>query len=246
VSDIAVRQGIPLDERIIFALDLPNPELALAMVDRLGGEIRFFKVGLELFLAGCWQVVDRIVDAGYQVMLDLKFYDIPATVSRAVAQLNNRGISLTTVHGNDPIIRGAVESRGPGLNILAVTVLTSFDPSGVEQMGFSGSVEDLVLARARRAVELGCDGVVASAQEARRLRKELGDGFLMVTPGIRLADSTRHDDQRRVATPFQAIRDGSDYLVIGRPIRDAKAPERVIQEIKEQIQQGLAARENVA
>ncbi len=234
---------IPLEERIIFALDVPTTEEAIDLMDRLGREINFFKIGLELFLAGCWQVVDAAIERGHKVMLDLKFYDIPATVSRAVAQVARRSIALATIHGNDPIIRGAVETKGPDLKILAVTVLTSFDPSDMEKMGMKGSIEDLVLMRARKAVELGCDGIVASAQEAARLRKEIGPGFIMVTPGIRPAGTAGRDDQRRIATPAQAIRDGADYLVIGRPIRDAADPLAVAREIKEEISRALKGRD---
>jgi orotidine-5'-phosphate decarboxylase len=129
------------------------------------------------------------------------------------------------------------------LKILAVTVLTSFDPSDMEKMGMKGSIEDLVLMRAKKAVELGCDGIVASAREAARLRKEIGPGFIMVTPGIRPAGTAGRDDQRRIATPSQAIRDGADYLVIGRPIRDAADPLAVARGIKEEISYALKGRD---
>ncbi len=234
-------KDIPLDQRIIFALDVPSVADALSWVRRLEGKIRFFKVGLELFLAGGWEVVDALALRGHKVMLDLKFFDIPETVYRAVRQLNGRGVTFATVHGNNGVIEGAVRARGD-LKLLAVTVLTSFDDEDMRQMGMNGPIEDLVTARAKKAIGLGCDGVVASAREAARLRRELGDDFLVVTPGIRPAAPGEQttDDQRRVTTPSDAIRNGSDYLVIGRPIRDAKDPCRKVDEIRMEIEQALA------
>ncbi len=150
-------QDIPLEERIIFALDFTSPELALDWVRKLDREIKFFKIGLQLFLAGWFQVIDDIVGRGNKVMVDLKFFDIPMTVKLAVEQLNGRGISLTTIHGNDAIIRAAVEAECDAA-ILAVTVLTSFSEDDLREMGLTGSVEDLVNLRAKRAYELGCYG----------------------------------------------------------------------------------------
>lgn len=235
-----MKKTIPLEDRIIFALDVPAPEEAYRLVDLLGAEINFFKVGLELFLAGCWQVVDHILERGHKVMLDLKFYDIPATVARAVTRVNTRAVSLATIHGNEPIIEAAVGARGPELKLLAVTVLTSFDPSDMKRMGLQGTIEDLVLMRAKKAIELGCDGIVASPQEAARLRQELGPDFIMVTPGIRPSSAQAGDDQRRVATPYSAIKAGADHLVIGRPIRDADDPLEMARSIKDDIERALS------
>lgn len=161
-------ERIPLNERIIFALDFSDPEEAKRWVEKLDGKIRFFKVGLQLFLAGWWPVIDHIVERGNKVMVDLKFFDIPETVHLAVQQLKDKRVTFATIHGNDPIIKAAVKNKN-GLKILAVTVLTSFDESDMEQMGFTKSVEELVLLRSRKAIELGCDGVVSSAREAGRL-----------------------------------------------------------------------------
>ncbi len=226
-------QKIPLDERIIFALDFADPGEALAHVERLDGRIRFFKVGLQLFLAGGWPVVDHIVKRGNKVMLDLKLYDIPATVRLAVARFADRGISFATVHGYTPVVEAALAADS-GVKILAVTVLTSMGNEEVSELNFQGTVEDLVVTRAKKVLAIGCDGLVCSAREAARLRRECGLDFAMVTPGIRPAD-TKTDDQKRVATPGRAIRDGADHLVIGRPIRDAEDPAVTITAIQQEI-----------
>ncbi|CAG7856553.1 orotidine-5'-phosphate decarboxylase [biofilm metagenome] len=233
---------INLNERIIFALDVPNPEEAKQWVHKLDGDIKFFKVGLELFLAGWWDIVDHIIDRGNQVMLDLKFFDIPETVHLAVQQVKNRGVSFATIHGNDAIIRSAVADKG-ALKILAVTVLTSFDESDMRQMGMTGSVQDLVLIRAQKAIELGCDGVVSSALEIETLRSQLGGGFYSITPGIRPSSTEPgQDDQKRIATARNAIINGADHVVVGRPIRNASDPVRVIKQLQDEIAEGLENR----
>lgn len=229
---------IPLEERIIFALDVANPREAIALVDRLAGRIRFFKVGLQLFFAGGWTVVDYIVRKGCKVMLDLKLYDIPATVRLAVQQFADRGITFTTVHGYGPVVEAAL-AADTGIQILAVTVLTSFGSEQVAELQYQGSVDDLVLQRAETVLRLGCHGVVCSAREAALLRGQLGQEFAMVTPGIRPAGADVND-QQRVATPGRAIADGADYLVIGRPIRDAADPDACIAAIQKEIATALA------
>lgn len=231
------RPDIALEDRIIFALDLADPREALALVDRLAGRIRFFKVGLQLFFAGGWPVVDYIVAKGCKVMLDLKLYDIPATVRLAVRQFADRGITFTTVHGYGPVVEAAL-AADTGVQILAVTVLTSFGAEQVQELNFTGSVDDLVLQRAETVLRLGCHGVVCSAREASLLRGRLGRDFVMVTPGIRPAGSDP-GDQQRIATPGQAIADGSDYLVIGRPIRDAKDADSTIAALQQEIAAAL-------
>ena len=232
------KASIPLEERIIFALDLADPREALALVDRLAGQIRFFKVGLQLFFAGGWPVVDYIVAKNCKVMLDLKLYDIPATVQLAVRQFADRGISFTTVHGYGPVVEAALAAE-TGIQILAVTVLTSFGAEQVNELQYSGSVDDLVLQRAQTVLKLGCHGVVCSAREATLLRQRLGHDFIMVTPGIRPSGADLND-QQRVATPGRAIADGADYLVIGRPIRDAADPDACIAAIQREIATALA------
>ncbi len=232
---------IELQDRIIVALDVDNPELAKEMVKRCESRTRYFKVGLQLFMASYFEVVDWILDRGHKVMLDLKFFDIPETVKLAVEQLNNRGVSLATIHGNDAIIKAAMEARGD-LQLLAVTVLTSFGEEDLRAMGMTQSVEDLVLFRARRALELGCDGVVSSGLEAERLRRDLGDKLLIVTPGIRPGAnvSDGSDDQKRIITAGRAIATGADHVVVGRPITRAEDPAKVIEEMQMDIEKSIA------
>jgi len=232
---------IPLNERIIFALDVSSHEEAMALVEKLDGEIKFFKVGLQLFLAGWFKTIDAIIKRGNKVMVDLKFFDIPETVRLAVDQLKNRGVTFATVHGNDPILRAAIQDRS-GLKILAVTVLTSFGEDDMQEMGMTGSVQDLVLLRSRKALEIGCDGVVSSALEAKPLRDELGSNFLIVTPGIRPGANIENDDddQKRIATAKEAIINGADHVVIGRPIRNSNDPIALIKELHREIAEGLA------
>ncbi|MGA2400593.1 MAG: orotidine-5'-phosphate decarboxylase [Syntrophobacteraceae bacterium] len=233
-------KNIPLNERIIFALDVDSADQAKELVERLESHIRFYKVGLQLFLAGWFPVVQWIAERGHKVMLDLKFYDIPQTVKLAVRELTGKGVTFATVHGNEPIVAAAVEARAE-VKILAVTVLTSFGQEDME--GFFRvrcKVEDLVLERARRAIDSGANGIVASGVEARRLRSELGGDFLIIAPGIR-PDGTLggRDDQKRIMTAGQAIRGGADYVVVGRPIRDATAPISVIEAMHEEIATSL-------
>lgn len=233
-------KNIEIQDRIIVALDVDNPRLAKEMVKRCESGTRYFKVGLQLFMASYFEVVDWILDRGHKVMLDLKFFDIPETVKLAVEQVNNRGVSLATIHGNDAIIKAAMEARGD-LQLLAVTVLTSFGEEDLRAMGMTQSVEDLVLFRARRALELGCDGVVSSGLEAERLRKDLGEKLLIVTPGIRPGSNVRDgsDDQKRIITAGRAIATGADHVVVGRPITKAADPLTVIEEMQQDIEKSI-------
>lgn len=215
---------IPPEDRLIFALDVPTAEEARRLVGTLKEAVRFYKVGLELFLGAGFALVDWLLEQDKQVFLDLKLYDIPETVARAVRQIRTRPITFTTVHGDDSILEAACREKGD-LGILAVTVLTSLDQKGLRDLGLAVDVRDLVLSRARRALEIGCAGVIASGQEARSLKESLGEELTVVTPGIRpLVENRAADDQKRVMTVEDAIRSGSDYLVIGRPIRDAADP----------------------
>ncbi len=226
---------------MIYALDVDSQDEAERWVDRLGEHIHFYKVGLQLFLAGWFHVIDMILHRGHKVMVDLKFFDIPETVALAVRELKHRGATFITVHGNDPILRAAVQERN-GAKILAVTVLTSFDESDMKEMGFTGSVEQLVFLRAKKALALGCDGIVSSGLEVPALRDGLGDKFLIVTPGIRPGanvDVIQEDDQKRIATAYQAIRNGADYVVVGRPIRNAKDPVAVVKAMQDDIARAL-------
>jgi orotidine-5'-phosphate decarboxylase len=231
-----VKKEIPPRDRIILALDVDNSAGARKWVEATEEHLGFYKVGLQLFLAEGFGIVDWIVKRGHKVMLDLKFFDIPETVKLAVRQLNDRGVTLATVHGNDPILRAAVEAR-TDIKLLAVTVLTSFGEEDLVAMGMAGSIEDLVYLRAKRALELGCDGVVSSGLEAGRLRAHLGEKLLIVTPGIRPGANISEpgDDQTRIMTPGRAIANGADYVVVGRPITQAAEPLAVIRGMQDEI-----------
>ncbi|NBB76906.1 MAG: orotidine-5'-phosphate decarboxylase [Bacteroidetes bacterium] len=233
-----LEKNIPLKERIIVALDVPSDQQARQIVKQCESHIGYFKVGLQLFMANWFSTVDWLVDRGHKVMLDLKFFDIPETVKLAVEQVNNRGVSMATIHGNDPIVRAAVQASGD-MKLLAVTVLTSFGEEDMRAMGMTQSIEDLVYYRAERALRLGCDGVVSSGMEAGRLRENLGEKLLIVTPGIRPGAniSNDQDDQKRVVTAGMAIKSGADHVVVGRPITQAADPVAVIAEMQADIEQ---------
>lgn len=234
---------IPLRERIIVALDVDTPEQAKALVKKCESHVSFYKVGLQLFMGSWFETVDWLVDRGHKVMLDLKFFDIPETVKLAVEQVNSRGVTFATIHGNDPIIRAAVSARGD-MQLLAVTVLTSFGEEDMRAMGMTCSVADLVYFRAKRALELGCDGVVSSGLEAEKLRRDLGDKLLIVTPGIRpganVCDAA--DDQQRIVTAGRAIAGGANHVVVGRPITKAADPIQVIEGMQQDISESTAGR----
>jgi orotidine-5'-phosphate decarboxylase len=218
---------------LIFALDVPSAQEAREFVDQLGDSVVFYKLGLELFMAGGYfELVDALIAQGKKVFVDLKFFDVPQTVASAVKRLNGRGISFTTVHGNDAILRAACEAR-QDVKVLAVTVLTSLDEGDLRDLGFQCSPRDLVLSRARRALEMGCDGVISSGLEAPDLRRELGPRLLVVTPGIRPVANV--DDQKRIVNVEQAFLNGADYIVVGRPIKNAPDPRQAAEDIQTTI-----------
>jgi orotidine-5'-phosphate decarboxylase len=226
---------IPSAERLIVALDVATADEARALVERLGDAVRFYKVGLELFSApGCFELVSWLTGRGHKVFADLKFHDIPETVRRAVANLRGRGASFLTVHGHRSVMQAAAQEKG-SLKILAVTVLTSFDQRDLDEVGSAKSIDDLVLARARGALETGCDGVIASGLEAARLKAEFKDRLLVVTPGIRPVGSKPADDQKRTVDVAQAFAAGADYIVVGRPIREAPDPRTAAASIQQTI-----------
>ncbi len=229
-------KNIPVHDRLIFALDVSGPEAAKQLVKQLGDSVSFYKLGLQLFMAGGYfELVRWLQDRGKKIFVDLKFFDVPQTVRSAVRELKKYGVSFATVHGNDSILRAAVEEKN-GLGILAVTVLTSLDQADMEDLGFRADVRDVVLSRARRALEIGCDGIVSSGLEAADIRQELGDRLVIVTPGIRPVRNI--DDQKRTVDVEEAFRNGADYIVIGRPIRepvDFATPREAAESIQERI-----------
>ena len=211
-------------ERLIVALDVPSAAGAKALVEKLGDAVRFYKVGLELFSTdGYFGLIEWLAKRGNKVFADLKLYDIPETVARAVANLSSSGASFLTVHGHRSVMEAAAREKG-ALKILAVTVLTSFDQRDLDEMGSTKTVEELVLGRAALAAQTGCDGVIASGHEAPALKSRFGKRLLVVTPGIRPAENKPADDQKRTVDVAQAFANGADYIVVGRPVRDAKDP----------------------
>lgn len=233
-------------DRLILALDVPSADEAEQLMGRVDESVRFVKIGLELYTAAGPQIVRQALACGKRVFLDLKFLDIEETVRRATTRVAELGVEFLTVHANRKALRAAVEGRGEsgkgaGLKLLAVTVLTNFDAGDLRDMGIQWSVADLVAARAKLAAEVGCDGVVASGEEPTAIRRSVGDRFLIVTPGIRPAGKGT-DEHARVTTPTQAIKAGADYLVVGRPIRDAADPRAAAEAIVSEMQAAFDAR----
>jgi orotidine-5'-phosphate decarboxylase len=221
-------------------MDVADPQAARLMVEKLGDAVVFYKIGLELFMSGGYfELLDWMVARGKKVFVDLKFFDVPATVAAAVRQLRNRGVTLATVHGNQAIMEAAAAAKGD-VKILAVTVLTSLDRGDLDDLGFTVDVEKLVLSRARRALEAGCDGVVSSGLEAPMLRQYIDHRLLVVTPGIRPVENKPVDDQKRTVDVAQAFANGADYIVVGRPIRDAADPRAAAEAIQQTIAQSFA------
>ena len=225
---------IPRAERLIAALDVPDARQARALAEKLGDAVRFYKVGLELSSSdGYFELIAWLTARGNKVFADLKLYDIPETVRRAVANLRSRGATFLTVHAHRSVMEAAVREKG-AMKILAVTVLTSFDQRDLDEMGATKSVAELVLARAKGAAETGCDGVIASGQEAAKLKAAFGSRLLVVTPGIRPLGADT-GDQKRTVDVAQAFASGADYIVVGRPIRDAADPRAAAEGIQATI-----------
>jgi len=232
---------IPRAERLIAALDLASAEEAKALVQRLGDSVSFYKIGLQLFMAdGYFDLIDWLGRQGKKVFVDLKFFDVPETVGAAVRGLRNRGVTFATVHGNQPILEAAGKEKGE-VKILAVTALTSLDQGDLDDLGFQCDIQKLVLSRARRALEAGCDGVISSGLEAPLLKRELGERLLVVTPGIRPVQNRRSDDQKRTVDVAQAFANGADYIVVGRPIHQAADPRAAALEIQTTIAAAFSA-----
>ena len=235
----APAREIPARERLIFALDLPDAAEARALVDRLGDSVHFYKLGLELIMGGQYfRMLDWLAERGKKIFVDLKFFDIPATISAAVRQLRNRGVTFASVHGNQSMMQAAAVAKGD-VKILAVTVLTSLDRGDLDDLGFQCDVEKLVLSRARRALEAGCDGVMAASLEVAMLRQRLDQKLMIVTPGELPVDNRPDVDQRGVVSIEQTIRNGADYIVIGRSIRDAPDPRAAAEELQREVLSAL-------
>jgi len=228
-------RSIPRVERLTVALDVSSVEEAKALVQLLGDSASFYKLGLELFMAdGYFALIDWLTRRPKKVFVDLKFFDVPETVRAAVRGLRNRGVTFATVHGNQAMLEAAGKDKGD-VKILAVTALTSLDQGDLDDLGFQCDVQKLVLSRARRALEAGCDGVISSGLEAPALRRDLGGRLLIVIPGIRPVQNRLADDQKRTVDVAQAFANGADYVVVGRPIRQATDPRAAAQAIQTTI-----------
>ena len=228
-------------DRLIVALDVPDAASARSFVEELGDAASFYKIGLELFMSrNYFEFLDWLVAREKKVFVDLKFFDVPETVRSAIRALSGSGATLATIHGNQAIMEAAVKDKG-ALKVLAVTVLTSLDRGDLKDLGFECEVEQLVLSRARRALETGVDGIVSSGLEAPMIRRELGDKLLVVTPGIRPIENRPADDQKRTVDVAQAFRNGADYIVVGRPIRQAADPRQAALGIQQTIREVFGA-----
>jgi len=221
-------------ERLIVALDVPSVEAAQAMVARLGETVSFYKIGYQLAFAGGLAYAPALVAAGKRVFLDLKLHDVGNTVAEGVRSVSRLGAAFLTVHAYPQTMKAAVEAREGGLHILAVSVLTSYDDADLAAAGYDFTVPELVAERAAQARDIGVDGLVCSAQEAKNVRAIVGAKLRLVTPGIRPAGADA-GDQKRVATPSSAVAAGADYLVVGRPIIAAADPKSAAASIIEEI-----------
>ncbi|HZS55621.1 MAG TPA: orotidine-5'-phosphate decarboxylase [Bryobacteraceae bacterium] len=220
----------------MVALDVANTDEALKLIEKIGPGVDFYKIGMELYAAGGMDFVGQVSGLGKQVFLDLKLYDIGETVKRATRKICDSGaVTFLTVHGSRAIMKAAVEGRGDTkTKLLAVTVLTSFDQDDLADLGYPAQVTELVELRVRKAVESGIDGIVCSPLEIARVRKIGGPELKLVIPGVRSSGSSV-GDQKRVATPAEAMRDGADYLVIGRQVTRATDPAAACNQILEEI-----------
>ena len=219
-------------------MDVPDCDAARSLAGKLGDAVSFYKIGLELMMSGGYfELLDWLLARDKKVFCDLKFFDIPATVGSAVRQLKDRGASFVTVHGNQSIMEAAAENKGATLRVLAVTVLTSLDRGDLDDLGFDCDIDALVLSRARQCLDAGCDGVISSGLEVPKLRQFVDEKLLVVSPGIRPVDNRPVGDQKRVVTVATAFGNGCDYIVVGRPIRDAESPRAAAEAIQQQIEE---------
>lgn len=230
-------KDIPNKDRLIFAMDVPDCERARELAEELGDAVTFYKIGLELMMSGeYFELLDWMLARDKKVFCDLKFFDIPATVGSAVRQLKDRGASFVTVHGNRSMMEAAAANKGDTLKVLGVTALTSLDRGDLDDLGFDCDLEALVLSRARQALDAGCDGVISSGLEVPKLREYVDNKLLVISPGIRPVDNKPMGDQKRVVTVETAFSNGADYIVVGRPIRDAASPRAAAEAMQESIE----------
>ncbi len=242
MSDFVTQQPIPDHQRLIMALDVATSSQAKQLVEELGDSVGFYKIGMELFMAGDYfQLIDWLKQRNKQIFVDLKFFDVPATVARAISSLSQRGVDFATIHGNQSMMEAAAEKKGD-LKILAVTALTSLDQGDMDDLGFQCSIAELVLSRARRALQAGCDGVISSGLEVPALRQHIDHQLLVISPGIRPVENRTEDDQKRVVTVTDAFNNGADYIVVGRPIRDSSDPRNTALAIQKQISDALTVK----
>ena len=228
-------------DRLIFALDVPEIDQAKNLVEELADSVSFYKIGMELMMTGHYfALLDWLVEKDKKVFVDLKLFDVPQTVAKAVKRLSQRGAYFTTVHGNQSMMEAAAAAKGD-LKILAVTALTSLDQGDLKDMGFLCDVQDLVVSRARRALAAGCDGIVASGLELERIRSEVNRKLVIVTPGIRPVENRSTDDQKRIVSVEQAFQRGADHIVVGRPIKHAANPKQAAETIQETILNSISA-----
>ncbi len=226
-------KSIPANERLIFALDVPDIDSAHQLIDQLGDNVQFYKLGLELFLSGAYfELVQELQARGKKIFADLKLFDVPATVAAAVRQLDKHQVDFCTVHGQDAMLKAAAEAANH-TRVLAVTALTSLDHGDLDDLGFQCDARSLVLSRAKRALQLGCAGVISSGLEASALREHINHQLLVICPGIRPV--ANDDDQKRTVSVEEAFKLGADHIVVGRPIRDAANPAGAAADIQKKI-----------
>ena len=229
-------KNIPNNERLIFALDVPDADTARTIIKQLGDNVQFYKLGLELFLSGAYfELLTELQANGKKVFADLKLFDVPATVAAAVKQLDQHQVDFCTVHGQNAMLKAAADAA-QHTRILAVTALTSLDQGDLNDLGFKCNAKDLVLSRAKRALELGCAGVISSGLEAPALRAAVDEKLLVICPGIRPIANDHDDDQKRTVDVQQAFSNGADYIVVGRPIKNAPNPAQAAAEIQSTIE----------
>ena len=227
-------KDINIKDRLIFALDLPEVSSAKKIVVELDDSVNFYKIGMELLMTGQYfELLDWLIEKDKKVFVDLKFFDVPETVGRTIARLSDYGATFATIHGNQALMEKAAENKN-NLKILAVTALTSLDRGDLDDLGFKCNVKDLVISRAKRAFEAGCDGIVSSGLEVPYIREFVDSKLIAVTPGIRPV--ANEDDQKRVVDVVTAFKSGSDYIVVGRPIKNAENRYQAASNIQKIIQ----------